>query len=257
MTTCVVFLCNNAYFNQFQKTCRELITRGNYKGPICLVIGNDMNHIDTYRNPFILENNIIVKYFPDIDFPEATLHIMKTCNRDAFWFEKRFQYHKLHLFNSFFKQWDTIFYIDCGATIFSDIKPILETRQAGQFLAHSDAYPSYVNKLNCQFTNESPYFDILTNNYDVSGDYPQSTIMLYDSSIITESTFDELYNLTLKFPNSKTNDQGIIALYFASIKKIWTQIPIENETKTQFLYDFLHRTRAKPYIILKRDWYLA
>jgi len=253
MTTCVVFLCNTGYFHQFQKTCGELIARGNYKGPICLVIGNDMNNSSTYSHPFIQQNNIIVKYFPDIVFPDETLHIMRTCKRDGFWFDKRFQYHKLHLFNIFFKQWDTIFYIDCGATIFSDISPILETRLPGRFLAHSDAYPLYTNKLNCQFTKDLPYFDTLTTTYDVSGDYPQSTVMLYDTSIITDSTYDDLYNLTLQFPNSLTNDQGIIALYFVSIKNIWTQIPIENTTHC--FYDFLHRTRVKPYIILKRDWY--
>jgi hypothetical protein len=253
MNICAVFVCNSGYFNQFQKSCNELITCGNYNGPICLVIGDDMNHSSTYSHPFILKNNIIVKYFPDLAFPETILQVMKTCKRDAYWFDKRFQYHKLHLFNTFFKHWDTIFYIDCGATIFSDIKPILDTRQPGRFLAHSDAYPTYVNKLHCQFTKDLPYFDILNSTYDISGDYPQSTIMLYDTSIITESTFDDLYNLTVQFPNSQTNDQGIIALYFSSIRKIWTQIPIENTT--HYLYDFMHRTRDKPYIILKRDWY--
>jgi hypothetical protein len=37
-----------------------------------------------------------------------------------------FQYHKLHLFNTFFKQWDYIFYLDCGITIFSNIEPIIQ-----------------------------------------------------------------------------------------------------------------------------------
>jgi hypothetical protein len=39
-THCVVFLCNQAYFSKFIKTCTELVTVGNYRGAICLVIGN-------------------------------------------------------------------------------------------------------------------------------------------------------------------------------------------------------------------------
>ena len=42
--TCVVFLCDNAYFYKFINTCYELLTVGNYKGEICLVIGDDLNN---------------------------------------------------------------------------------------------------------------------------------------------------------------------------------------------------------------------
>jgi hypothetical protein len=40
---CFVFVSNKAYFDKFLYTCNLLITNGNYKGDICLVIGDDLN----------------------------------------------------------------------------------------------------------------------------------------------------------------------------------------------------------------------
>ena len=37
--------------------------------------------------------------------------------------------------------------------------------------------------------------------------------MLYDTNIITDDTYNNLLNLLMEYPISRTNDQGIIALY--------------------------------------------
>jgi hypothetical protein len=69
------------------------------------------------------------------------------------------------LFNTFFKQWKYIFYLDCGITIFRDISPILNEITENTLLAHSDAYPNYEWKLHCQFDktidddNDGPWDD--------------------------------------------------------------------------------------------------
>ena len=77
----------------------------------------------------IKTNNIIVKYFPDISFPENFYKINNLVRTDGRNQTKKFQWHKLHLFNIYFKQWNYIFYIDCGMTIFSDIQSILNTKK--------------------------------------------------------------------------------------------------------------------------------
>ena len=71
MDTCVVFLCNKAYFSRFVKTCELLITNGKYNGPICLVIGDDLLNDALLNNALILKHKIIIKHFPDIVFPPA------------------------------------------------------------------------------------------------------------------------------------------------------------------------------------------
>jgi hypothetical protein len=84
-------------------------------------------------------------------------------------------------------------------------------------------------------------------NLDV--DYFQSTIMLFDTAIIEEDTFQRLCELTEEYPVSGTNDQGILNLYFICIKNKWVQIPL-GDTNTYF-YDFNIRQTDKPYIITK------
>jgi hypothetical protein len=250
--SCVVFLSDKAYFNKFLNTCNQLIVNGKYKGDICLVIGDDLNeNIHQLSNhPFITQNKITIKYFPNIKFPDFFLKIAYEMKRPEHWFKKIFQYHKLHLFNSFFKQWKYIFYLDSGLTILNDIQPILNEKIDNTLLAHSDAFPSYEWRLHNQFCkNNSDYINTLNKKFNLNIDYFQTTIMLYDTSIIEDNTFDNLYKLTLEFPISITNDQGIIALYFSNIKPLWKQIKTRNENI--HFYDYMKRQPSNNYIMLK------
>ena len=117
-------------------------------------------------------------------------------------------------------------------------------------LAHSDAYPTYEWKLHNQFDKTSiDYFTKLDATYNLNIDYFQTTIMLYDTKIIEENTYNELLNLLLEYPISITNDQGLIALYFTNIKPFFKQIKTNNATT--YFYDYLRRTDYNKYIMLK------
>ena len=97
---CVVFLCNERYFNKFIYTCNQLITNGKYNGNICLVIGDDLHNSDLLNCDVINNNNIIVKHFPNIQFSNVFLEINNKIITDGRNISKKFQWHKLHLFNS-------------------------------------------------------------------------------------------------------------------------------------------------------------
>jgi hypothetical protein len=252
MTTqdvCAVFLCNKAYFEKFLRTYSQLITNGKYTGQVCLVVGNDLNNDPMLQHKLIVQNNIMIKYFPNLHFTQKFLHIQKHMDREPHWFRKIFQYHKFHLFNTFFKQWNYIFYLDCGLTIFYDINPIINERTPNKLLAHSDAFPKYEWKLHNQFIQNNPYFNTLSEKYNLDIDYCQTSIMLYDTSIIEENTFNNLYNLLNEYPISITNDQGIIALYFTNIKPYFEQIRIKNDDT--YFYDYHRRHPGSKYIMLK------
>jgi hypothetical protein len=247
---CLVFLCDKAYFNKFIYTCNQLIDNGKYKGNICLVVGDDLHDNELLNCDIIKNNNIIVKYFPNISFSNDFIDIQRKMNRPSHWFQKLFQFHKLHLFNTFFKQWDYIFYLDCGINIFSDISPIINEITENTLLAHSDAYPTYEWKLHNQFDKNSiEYFSKLAAKYDLNIDYFQTTIMLYDTKIIEENTYTELLKLLIEYPISITNDQGLIALYFTNIKPYFKQIKTNDETS--YFYDYLSRSDYHNYIMLK------
>jgi len=247
---CVVFLCNKEYFSKFINTCNQLITNGKYNGNICLVIGDDLHNNEMLNCDIIKNNNIIVKHFPNISFSQQFLDIQRRINRPPHWFNKRFQFHKFHLFNTFFKKWDYIFYLDCGINIFSDVSPIINEITENTLLAHSDAYPTYKWKLHSQFDkNNINYFRKLNNTYNLNCDYLQSNIMLYDTKIIEDDTYNNLLNLLMEYPISITNDQGIIALYFTNIKPLFKQIKTHNEDL--YFYDYLSRNKNNKYIMLK------
>jgi hypothetical protein len=117
-------------------------------------------------------------------------------------------------------------------------------------LAHSDAYPTYEWKLHAQFCkSNSEYFTKLNDTYKLNIDYFQTTIMLYDTKIIKNDTYDNLLKLLLKYPISITNDQGIIALYFTNIEPLFKQIKTNDENK--YFYDYLSRNPNNKYIMLK------
>jgi len=244
-----VFLCDKAYFSKFISTCTQLVTVGKYTGPICLVIGDDLQNDPLLQHTCIQENRIIIKHFPNIVFSNHFLQLQYSLNRPPHWFQKLFQYHKLHLFDVFFKQWDYLFYLDCGITIFSDITPMLNIRKENTLLAHSDAYPTYQWKLDHQFDRWNPLFPKLQHTYPLTGDYCQTTILLYDTSIIQQDTYTRLLQLMLEYPISITNDQGILALYFTIIQPCFEQIPIKNADT--YFYDYLSRDPNNKYIMLK------
>ena len=252
---CCVFVSNKKYFDIFKKTCHELIINGKYQGDICLVIGDDLRENKVLNCDLIKKNKISIKYFPDIKFTSEFLRINNNVRTDGRNILKKFQWHKLYLFNSYFKKWNYIFYLDCGMKIHKDIKPILEEAVENTLFAHSDAYPNYEWKLLNQFDHTNiDYFSKLNDNYQLNIDYFQSGILLYDTEIIHENTFNDLYQLSLNYPISKTNEQGIMNLYFNCKHNLWKQIPLQNsETK---YYDYCSRIKGDTnYIITKiKNW---
>ena len=248
MDVCVVFLCNKAYFNKFIYSCNQLITNGNYNGNICLVVGDDLYNDSILNCDIIKKNNIMIKYFPDISFSDKFLKVNNQINSDGRHKTKKFQWHKLHLFNTFFKKWNYIFYLDCGIHILSDISPMLNEISENTLLAHSDAYPTYQWKLYNQFDTHKENFLKLNNTYNLNIDYFQTTIMLYDTKIIEHDTYNNLLHLTHEYPISITNEQGIIALYFTNIRPLFKQIKIRNNET--YFYDYLSRNNNN-YIMLK------
>ena len=249
---CVAFVCNKHYLNKFVKTCNDLVTTGKYTGDICLVIGNDLKGMDVSETGGLIEKHgITIKHFPDITFPDEFRRVNSKIESDGRHITKKFQWHKLHLFDTYFKNWKYVFYIDCGMNICSDVGPMLALFQENRLLALSDGYPECERKLYDQFDLriDYGYYKEMRENFDLNIDYFQTGIMLYSTDIIEEDTFDKLYRLALKYPISMTNEQGIMALYFTNVRPLWRQIPPGDES-TRF-YDYCPRDKNNNYIMVK------
>lgn len=93
------------------------------------------------------------------------------------------------------------------------------------------------------------YIDLLNNNYNLDILTFQTGLMLYDTNIISNNTFNDLIDLNIKYPISKTNEQGIIGLYFIYINETkWKQIKRKNNEI--YFYDST-RFINKKYIMVK------
>lgn len=249
MKKCVILVTNKPYVDKCISTVNQLLNIGKYNDDIVILIGDDL--ID-YNFSFNNEK-IIIKHFPEIDRSGVLSLLTNKPIGDGRVFTKQFQWHKVHCFDVYFKQWDVCFYIDSGMYIFNEINSFFELDWKNSLLAHSDSYPQYEWTLNIQF--DSNYFNDLyselNNTYNMNIDYFQSGILLYDTNIINNETKNDIIKLSEKFINSVTNEQGIMNLYFNVIKNIWKQVDIKIGEKYGYDYwerDHNHHTN---YLMLK------
>ena len=247
---CVLFICDKPYFDRFIQTYNQLREAGKYSGDVCLIVFYDL-YTDPEFQTF-MENNtdIHIQYFPPIPFTPSFYENQSRITRDGHWNQKMFQFQKYYLFHPFLRKWDYVFYLDCGIQIYRDIQPMLDCALPNTLLAHSNCYPYFEQTLKDGFWKSSSLFSDLENKYKLDIDYPQTTIMLYDTELTSMETFYSLIGLSIQYPISITNDQSIIALYFTNVCPVWKQIPLENEECA--FYDYLRRSsQKKPYIMLK------
>jgi hypothetical protein len=201
------------------------------------------------------DENIIIKHYEEINKDEINkILVNNPITSDMQGLYKPIQWHKFNCFRTYFRDnYKKCLYLDTGMSILKPLDKIINLNCEGKFLAHSDAYPTYEWKLQIQFDNKvfANEYDELIKTYDLNVDYFQSTMFMFDTKIINDDTYDKLVELSNKYPNSKTNDQGIMNLYFLCIRNIWEQITIKDDET--FYYDFSERNglNKNNYIILK------
>ena len=152
------------------------------------------------------------------------------------------------------KKYNKILYIDVGMKIHNSIQPLLQLDCKNSILAHSDAYPTFERKLTCQFriSSDPSLGKMFIEEFgDCNRDYFQTSIMIYDTSIIQNDTFDQLKYIMFKYPFSVCNDQGIISLYYEPYtnsennkRKVWKNLDPS-------LYDYSIRNKSINYIMTK------
>jgi hypothetical protein len=146
---CAVFVCNAAYFDKFTRTCTDLITIGQFAGPICLLAADDLAETPLLRNsPLVRTGRVeVVHLAPDLNFPPEWLEKWRAIDREPHWLRKIVQFNKFYVFHRRFRAYDYVLYLDCGIHVLAPVQPLLEEAAPGVLLAHSDAYPKYERKL--------------------------------------------------------------------------------------------------------------
>ena len=248
---CIVLVSNLLFLKRCLRTVYELRKYGKYRGEVVLVTSPDLKGVFERLQKCPLNIEIVV--FPTIDRTAQLSALQGKTGLSGTEISKGFQYHKFHVFQSYFKRWKRILYVDAGMRIFNPIESLLTLKPKNRLFAHSDLFPLKQGSLLSQFNLEGFPETIpgLQNIANQNEDYFQTGLMYFDTDIIKEYTFEFLIELLRKFPNSKTNDQGIINLW-ALTTHIWAKLPTSKLEK-YFLYDYWERGNKKSsdYIALK------
>lgn len=186
------------------------------------------------------KNNVKVIRFKKIKFSKQTEYSLDNLetyldpNRNK---TKKFQWHKLHLFDEKLKNWDSILYLDINMHIHFDLMPILDINVKDKFLARADSYPKYDKDLSTQFDNTNFLFLNLNDKYDLSiKHYFQTGVMLYDTELIDLNTKQNIINIVEEFPISTTNEQGILNLFFIHHLNKYEELPSYIEDYRTYFY---------------------
>jgi SAM-dependent methyltransferase len=252
----LTLVATQSYLDKAFVTIGQARTIGNWNDDIVLIVSDDVVFTTEHRR--IIESLTLV------------IHIVQSRNVDrvlAFWrrhpTHPRYEYTmsrpgiyvKYNVFDVYFKQWNIVFYLDAGAVILGDLGRFKKSCEPkGCLHAHSDAYPTYERKLSGQFAIEllDPLEAVMMRRkYPMECDYFQSTVMIFDSSILQPGIPDTLFAMYERYPVSVTGDQAILNLYFTLRQPIWRQLPLKDDRG--FLYDFHERDgySVNDYVILK------
>ncbi len=222
----------------FNNLFYQLRGNGKYSGEL-LIITSKLTPTFLIRS-IRKKHNVKVLRFKKIKFDRKTefeLNNIETFddpNRNK---TKKFQWHKLHLFDEYLKNWDHVFYLDINMNIHHDINRILDLSPNHHFMARADAFPDYDRDLKTQFDQTHPLFKNLEKKYKLEvQDYFQTGVMYFDTNIINKNTKDEIINLVKKYPITKTNEQGVLNLYFYLDKKVYRELPSEIDGFTTYFY---------------------
>jgi hypothetical protein len=244
----VVTYTDSSYFPRAMRTIEEIRTKGKYYGD--LVVMTDGNFEIAKR--YIQQMNIIIKEYPDIDVSNLLEKIKQHpfVNSDKREYTKTKQWNKLYVFDTFFKQWDYVLFVDAGLRIFDNIENFYPEFRINSLVAMDDGHPDFTKKFNCQIElTNTEFVENLKKIYDIDSSYFLNCLFLFDTNIIKDSTLSELIDLMNTYPICRTNEMGIMNIYF---QKYW--IPLQLSLPDgRILFDWSERGNKtwRNYISLK------
>ena len=240
----LVFVTNLPYIEKAMKSIKEARKVGGWQDDIVLLVPHALlihSELCTFAGEFSVE----LRELPDRDC-SPLLEIWRGHEHHIdypYVMGRQFIFMKYYVFDTYFRKWDMVFYIDAGATILGSLQRFKEACPPEQCIyAHSDGYPLYEWTLKTQFCLD--FFDEETRNtlistYELNRDYFQTTMFIYDTAILEEDTVERLFAFSKKFQAQRRIDQGSMNLYFNCQRGLWKQIPLRDDEG--FLYDFFER----------------
>jgi len=211
----VVLVSDKNYKEHAKSLFVNIKLNGNWDGEYCLITNMEK---DDYK-----------------EFEDKGIYIKKIETLNPY-------YVKFSVFDTFFKKWDKIMYLDCDISINSSLSHITNLENVdmycdGEKITIRDMFTMWydgglaekINGIHFNSNMNQESLNDLDSNFDVQNYCFNSAFMYFNSSLITDTTVNELENLRERFKKinfhvgmSEGTDQPILNLFF--LKK-WTQIP--------------------------------
>jgi hypothetical protein len=253
--TTFALVSDNAYWEKTKKSILDLRSIGKWNGTIVLVtIDFDLNvnfkdlyGITEVKFP-IIEKDVLLKKIGKDGFSNSDKRELNKLN----------QWEKLHIFDSYFKQWQRVVFLDAGLRIFDDIKFLLELDYKNKILAPIDGKHYQHNKFKDQLCYDKPeVFNYLMSQYDSSiltSNHMLNCIWIYDTNILELCDKSKLIDAMNNYPLCRTNEMGIMNLLFHFKYNLWQPFPVK-ASNDKYLFDWCEannpNTTWRDYCLIK------
>ena len=237
MSTVFVTLTDESYYSKAKRTLRELQVHGKWSGDIVLIAVDfnpeQMRGVRIYKTTHIDTGNLL---------EQSRQHPIQSMPANRH-FGKLYQWDKLQVFKTYFKQWDRVVFLDAGLRVFDVVQPLLDLPWEGRLLAPDDSDP---------YDNGSRFgrqLDLVANP-DVTNNlfskhprdicqrrYFNNPIFVFDTKLIQGNhTFEHLEETMNAYPIFMCNETGLMNLIFNCKLNVWTPFPQRVGTKYLFAW---------------------
>jgi hypothetical protein len=253
-STVIVSLCNDDFSPIVADLVRLVRCIGAYDGPIVVLYSGTRALSEPVFAAFNVTMQEVTALFP------ADLRAVPQppCAKAGDYTRKKridrwsSYYAKTAIFSSYFKQWDTVLWLDARTAVHRPLSPFFdEIDVKGKLIASPDNWPGFEDtwKLSNQFFAEcdTKLYAHLSARYDMSRDYFQSTVMLFDTAIVGAESFRDIALLFREFSRIGGSDQPFFSIYWDQIRRVYEPFPYRLKS-LQTPYDFFPRIREARYI---------
>lgn len=223
MSTVFVTLTDSSYFPKARRTLDELRTNGKWTGDTVLLA------VDWTPDPIEgVEIRRISHVSTDRLFAQWAVHPLTPMddNRHA---GKVYQWDKLQVFDSFFRRWDRVVFLDAGLRVFGPVQPLLDLPWQGRILAPDDADP-YDNgnrfASQVELAANPPVAAAFLRAYSpdcLSRRYFLNCLFVVDTALYDR--LPDLWALMDAYPIFRCNEMGLMNLVFTIQLGVWTALP--------------------------------
>lgn len=228
---------------------------GAYNGSIVVLYEGDDALSAALKEPALVAENVSLVSAASLFLEDLRRPPPRVCDGGKRTERADMYYRKTAVFSDYFKRWDRVLWMDARNGVHWPLAPFFDTIDCtGVLMASPDAWPHLVDQwtLTMQFQpgcNLTLFDEIKAEYHPFDREYFQSTLMLFDTAIISAQTLREVAQLYYRISTIALGDQGVFAVYWHHSRGLYRQLPYRLPETLQIPFDFVPRLPDARYIV--------